>query len=117
MPNLQQIAYNVGSINLNFYSKDKTLWLSPTNVATLLGTDLATIQANATNANPGDRYAHLQAKNFRPIKGAPRETHYNLPLILAIAYRTDTPESKDFRRHTKAHFKNYLKKKGVRHEK
>jgi hypothetical protein len=94
---------------------DGTVWLTQKLMAELYGTSVPNINQHITAIfNEGELAPDATLKSFLIVRlEGSREVrrpvhHYNLPMILAVGYRTNSPQGTLFRQWATAHLEEYL---------
>jgi hypothetical protein len=111
---MKSVHYKTGNrdIPFNIDLTAATVWATQNQIADLYGRDKATIREHIKNVYSEGELSALSVERKFPSTAADGKTyevtHYNLPLILAVGFRTKSPEAVDFRRWANEILRGYL---------
>ena len=102
-------------LNVNVSSNGETVWLNQKQIASLFGIDRTVVGRHIRNIFKNDEldeksmcanFAHMGTKNVQEYN----VKYYNLDVILAVGYRTNSPKGILFRKWANSILKEYLLK-------
>lgn len=102
-------------LDVNISSNGETVWLNQKQIASLFGIDRTVVGRHIRNIFKNDEldeksmcanFAHMGTKNVQEYN----VKYYNLDVILAVGYRTNSPKGILFRRWANSILKEYLLK-------
>jgi len=111
---MKSVHYKTGNrdIPFNIDLTSATVWATQNQIADLYGRDRATIREHIKNVYLEGELTAISVEGKFPSTAADGKTyevtHYSLPLILAVGFRTKSPEAVEFRRWANETLHNFL---------
>ncbi len=101
-----------GKIAVDVLLKEKTVWLSQSQICELFGKAKGTISEHIKNIfDEGELNQNAVVRNFRTTASDGKDystNYYNLDLILTVGYRVKSPQGTKFRQWATERLKEYL---------
>ncbi|MBU0578815.1 virulence RhuM family protein [Patescibacteria group bacterium] len=100
-----------GKISVDVLLKEKTVWLSQSQICELFGKAKGTISEHIKNVFEEELSQNSVVRNFRTTASDGKNyltNYYNLDLILAVGYRVKSPQGTKFRQWATERLKEYL---------
>lgn len=109
------VKYNNGEIEINISLKNETIWLTQKQIAEVFGVNIPAISKHIKNIYKDEELNQFTTVSILEIvqKEGKREVtrsleHYNLDIILAVGYRTNSAKAIKFRQWATKVLKSYI---------
>ena len=109
------VVYNDGELELKVSVNEETIWLTQKQISEVFGVNIPTISKHIKNIYKDEELNQFSTVSILEIvqKEGNREVlrnveHYNLDIILAIGYRTNSARAIKFRQWATKILKNYI---------